>query len=348
MVSSIKSRLNRAILIGLLGICSWILCATSAEAEEKLQGYIGLKNGGIVKYDFSEREQPTRISSTLSQKTVQALSRGGGSILAGTKYGEIYQIRDRGSDLTAKQLANVNCRLQDLVRGKVTYYFLFQSNYTYLACRRRGLVVLDSDYNVIHKIDVEGYARTLIKQGSYVYLGSSSHYRRQETETGTRVQSLDDGGLIVYTANDPEYHWSAPNEKATNIYGMTLQENTLYLANGAGGLFVMDIFDPEDPQRIGEGYTRSGPVDVSIRNGRAYVADGGFNLIEVRPDKLTVLKDSYEFEVISGVEVDLPYVYLTDKDHHSMYILKVSDDSFQVIKNVPLTKSPRDFLIFNQ
>ena len=65
--------------------------------------------------------------------------------------------------------------------------------------------------------------------------------------------------------------------------GLALSGNYAYMASDPGGLQVIDVSDPANPQRVGRCDTSGSALDVAVSGNYAYVADGnaGLQVIDV-------------------------------------------------------------------
>jgi len=70
-------------------------------------------------------------------------------------------------------------------------------------------------------------------------------------------------------------HWVGGVDTPTDAYGVAVAGNYAYVAAGEfGGLQVIDVTDPANPQLVGSVATPAVAWDVAVAGSYAYVADG--------------------------------------------------------------------------
>jgi hypothetical protein len=112
-------------------------------------------------------------------------------------------------------------------------------------------------------------------------------------------------------------------------YGVVLTGSHAYVADGSGGLRVVDVTDPAEPLEVGY-YTTTGTArDVAVSGQYAYVADGdgGLRVIDVGTPTQPVEIGAYDALTFStSVFISDSVVYLID-DSKVLYTFDVSDPS---------------------
>ncbi len=80
--------------------------------------------------------------------------------------------------------------------------------------------------------------------------------------------------LAGYYNDSVEINW---------VYGSVVQDNKAYLANGADGLFILDITDKANPVKLGEVDLPSTSLDIKIQGTHAYlpVYTGGIRVVDI-------------------------------------------------------------------
>ncbi len=152
----------------------------------------------------------------------------------------------------------------------------------------------------------------------------------------------DGNSLLIYNTSDPE----RPRRVGifTGIdypgkaYGLSISENQLYIAAGPGWVYVLNISDPEKPQKMYQ-YTYPGVAnDVAVSGNYMYVADANtgmliFDLSDRRnPEPVGTfytLKSNISgfFQGWGGTSVAVSgnYAFLSGANRQGLYIVDVSD-----------------------
>ncbi|MFX1505728.1 MAG: LVIVD repeat-containing protein [Promethearchaeota archaeon] len=117
-------------------------------------------------------------------------------------------------------------------------------------------------------------------------------------------------------------------------YALTISDNYLYVCDSLddtpGGLVIIDISDPTNPIKI-ESFDGGFPLDVTVRNNIAYVADftDGLEIINVSDPSNPVLLGSYnplDDMYTTCVKVLGDYAYVGDI-HHGLFKVNIADPS---------------------
>ena len=68
-----------------------------------------------------------------------------------------------------------------------------------------------------------------------------------------------------------------------NVYGNIIQDNIAYLANGADGLFILNVTDKANPVKLGEVDLPSISLDIKIQGNFAYlpIYTGGIRVVDI-------------------------------------------------------------------
>jgi hypothetical protein len=100
--------------------------------------------------------------------------------------------------------------------------------------------------------------------------------------------------------------------------------NIAYVADGAAGLVILDISDPQNPILLGSFDTPGNAVSVAVNDSVACVIDGDLQIIDVSNPQYPVLLSYYNawgdlyFVELSG---NIAYV----QDHHTLYLIDISN-----------------------
>jgi hypothetical protein len=80
--------------------------------------------------------------------------------------------------------------------------------------------------------------------------------------------------LTGYYNDSAEINW---------VYGSVVQDNKAYLANGADGLFILNVTDKSNPVKLGEADLPSTSLDIKIQGNFAYlpVYTGGIRVVDI-------------------------------------------------------------------
>ena len=200
--------------------------------------------------------------------------------------------------------------------------FIF-GNTAYLLCRYNGLEILDiSDPSDITQL------------GEYYILDEmlSLFYSQGITYvTGVSV------GLSIINVNLIEGRWSIPsqlglysNEDGGENEDLFVWNNYTYIADGLGGLEIINITDRTNPVKVGQFYDGGQAMDVFVSNNIAYVADyeNGLEIINVT-DPLNTTGSFIKIGNYSdggdakGVYISGNLAYVTDSSY--LEILNITD-----------------------
>ncbi|MBU1702634.1 MAG: hypothetical protein KJ970_01415 [Candidatus Eisenbacteria bacterium] len=178
--------------------------------------------------------------------------------------------------------------------------FEVEGNYLYVMAGYLGLLT----YDISDPVEPEyissigfGYSASMTKAvGSMLYVG-----RRVSNHSDLIIIDAADpyDPQIVGTSSEPE----TPCE-------YWIEETILYIADGWGGLLIMDISDPENPTPISRLRTGSNVQALVIENDVAYLADtaerSGLHLVDVSNPAIPSLVGYYpcsfpcDLELIHG------------------------------------------------
>ncbi|NOY23560.1 MAG: hypothetical protein GXO70_08640 [Acidobacteria bacterium] len=111
------------------------------------------------------------------------------------------------------------------------------------------------------------------------------------------------------------------------VASVAVQGQTAYVADLFAGLYVVDISNPGSPQILAELPDETGISDLTIGDGILYVARGtqGMDKLDIHSAQVPVFVENVAtFGSVSRVRLDLPYVYLADRDSGRVIVLKES------------------------
>ncbi len=154
----------------------------------------------------------------------------------------------------------------------------------------------------------------------------------------------DSNSLLIYNTSDPErpklINKFTDFNEPRQVYGLSVSKNLLYIAAGPGWIYVLNLSNPEKPERMYQLTYLNSANDVAVTSEFMYIADVNtgmliFNLTNRRNPELAgmfyILKSN-----ISGtlqgwggisVEVSGRYAFLSAAQRKGFYIIDVSDPS---------------------
>lgn len=152
----------------------------------------------------------------------------------------------------------------------------------------------------------------------------------------------DTNSLLVFNTSNPESlrlvttyrEFSEPGR----VYGLSISEDLLYIASGAGWIYVLNISNPEKPEKLYQLNYLGNANDVSFNGRYMYVADTNtglliFDMTIRRQPELTgmfyVLKSNISGSLQGwggeSVAVSGGYAFLRGSQRKGFYIIDVSD-----------------------
>ena len=245
----------------------------------------------IVEAEDADPIEFTLISSyDLGSNTTEVEVQGDFAYVCVQNGIKIINISDPASP-TLVGLFNTTGTPQDLV---------VMGDYTFIADSEDGLVILNTTSvahpTIMSKTPTNGTAKGIAVNGNYTYLVD------------------DDTGLVIFnTSNfsDPEFIRHAGSVDA---HAVALDHRYAYLADGPGGVKILDIEDPAFPRhRINYQYVDYA-VDVTVYQKYMYIADrsGEIHIVHVPwyggMEKVGTV--SLE-DQCNSVLIDGPYVFAT-------------------------------------
>lgn len=107
-------------------------------------------------------------------------------------------------------------------------------------------------------------------------------YEGVDVSQGHVFVALHEQGLGVYRADkNHQLTRVAKLEGFTNAWGVTARDDTLFVADGIGGLVTVDISEPAQPKILGKVTTGGQARAVALNGSTAYIAAGSEGLIVV-------------------------------------------------------------------
>ncbi|MCZ7372613.1 MAG: hypothetical protein O8C60_02970 [Candidatus Methanoperedens sp.] len=152
----------------------------------------------------------------------------------------------------------------------------------------------------------------------------------------------DGNSLLVYNTSDPERpklvtkfsDFNAPGQ----LGGFSIYEERLYMAAGPGWIYVINISDPQKPERLYQIDYLDSSNDVAVSGGYMYVADANtglliFDIVNRRNPELEgmfyILKSNISGSLQGwggiSVEVSGNYAFLSGASNKGLYIIDVSN-----------------------
>ncbi len=134
--------------------------------------------------------------------------------------------------------------------------------------------------------------------------GGSAHALRVEAD---RIFAL--GGALRVFARPAGSPPVARGRIEASIEAFDVAGDVLWLAIGEAGVASYDISDPARPRRIGSLDTSGHAYDVRVRAGRAYVVDGGRDLLVLDVSNPTTPRQVATFAIDISAETDCTPIY---------------------------------------
>src|SRR5258708_4707912 len=91
------------------------------------------------------------------------------------------------------------------------------------------------------------------------------------------------GSNSVHAALAPTLAGSWPGHRRGPTYSVSIRGNYAYVAAQSGGLVVLDIVDPANPQRVGGLATADRVIDVELLSEQLLLlaGDGGLDIVDI-------------------------------------------------------------------
>jgi hypothetical protein len=107
-------------------------------------------------------------------------------------------------------------------------------------------------------------------------------YEGIDVANGHIFVGLHEGGLGVYRRDDTnDFVRVGLATGFTNAWGVFARDNTVFVADSAGGLVTVDVTDPANPAVLGQVVTGGQATGVAVNGDTAYVASGSAGLVVV-------------------------------------------------------------------
>ncbi|MFA4934573.1 MAG: hypothetical protein WC568_01930, partial [Candidatus Methanoperedens sp.] len=152
----------------------------------------------------------------------------------------------------------------------------------------------------------------------------------------------DGNSLLIYNTSDPERQRRVGIftgiDSPGKAYGLSISENQLYIAAGPGWIYVLNISNPENPQKMYQLTYPNVANDVAVSGKYMYIADANtgmliFDISDRRNPELIgtfyVLKSNISgfFQGWGGTSVAVSgnYAFLSGANKQGFYIVDVSD-----------------------
>ena len=152
----------------------------------------------------------------------------------------------------------------------------------------------------------------------------------------------DGNSILVYNMADPERpkliaKFTDFNEPI-QVDGLSISEDRLYAASGAGWVNVLNISDPEKPEKLYQFNYLDSSSDVAVKGKYMYVADANtglliFDLHDIKNPSLIgmfyILRSNISGSLQGwggiSVEVSGNYAFLSGASNKGFYIIDISD-----------------------
>jgi hypothetical protein len=233
-------------------------CRAVAAGQQVLIG----QGPRLTKVDVTSPSRPVERASLLLPAKVQAIAFSGN--LACVLAGDLWVVDTSGSG-SLREVARVPFSGESLFTTGTIVYVLGQSpniqvvDIRYPASPLR-IGVLDLPHSIADRVEATGFS---IK-GHYAFVS----YVRRYLNQGNLVV----GGFVVLDISDPKPPGVLGDIRLNfPAYGSALDGNSLYLLMDKQ-VMLMDVTDPLNPRQVGFVAGPGFAHDISIANGRAYVA----------------------------------------------------------------------------
>ncbi|MBN1622129.1 MAG: fibronectin type III domain-containing protein [Endomicrobiales bacterium] len=155
--------------------------------------------------------------------------------------------------------------------------------------------------------------------------GTSYYYRIRAYNSKGNSEYTEEAGPVSATST-AEVGWYNTPGTAYNVY---VSSNYAYVADGTGGLQIIDISDPTSPSRVGY-YTEGTTIkvyDVCVQGDYAYIVDSNYKLkvIDVSDPAAPAALGYYSMTNAYAVYVSGIYAYVLTENY--CYVLNISDPS---------------------
>lgn len=277
-------------------------------------GYTG--SNGFRVFDLSDKSSPVQIGYDETPGDLVAVS---GNLA-------VYIPKSMGS-ANPVNIMDITNPASPFKRGHytapvMTYDINIKDHYAFIACWWDGLRVVDfsnPDNPTLkaHKLGwfngaVPGvdycFAQALDIEGNYLYVIDYMPFEDEDTK-----------GIYIFDISNPENpvfikRFAEINSKCNDV---SVEGNYAYLADGLGGVEVVNVADPNNPYIAGYVYTPDGSTAIEAAGNYAYVANyilGGVQMVDIsfpaNPFISGFYKPSGVFAL--GVSVQGSHIYIAD------------------------------------
>lgn len=143
--------------------------------------------------------------------------------------------------------------------------------------------------------------------------------------------SADRKGMMIIDFQNPEEPLVLSSFSGmSHTASLDISNDVAYLANGDGGLFLVDISEPfgAGPYELSHITTTGLTNDICVQDGMAYIADGpnGFRIADVSDPENPEIKGTYDIYA-RRIDVSGDFAYLTEANANNPDTLHVFDVS---------------------
>ena len=163
-----------------------------------------------------------------------------------------------------------------------------------------------SDLSVVGQVG--GLTEAVAVQGSYAYVGAGANLELVNV-SGARNWAPQKNGTAGLALT--EVGTTASLNSA--IRGITVAGGTAYVADGAGGMYIVDVSNPANPQVLGRYVPPGFAEKVAVSDHLAFLADGpaGLRIVDVsNPANPREVGSIYGLDYAFGVAVSGNYAYV--------------------------------------
>jgi len=330
-------------------------CDTPGSAQEvAIEGnyaYVADGESGLQIIDISDRHNPKIIGSCDTPSFAHDVAIEGNYAYVADGEGGL-------------QIIDISDRHNPEIRGSWdtlddTQGVVIAENYAYLADGWSGLQIIDISNPdipvIVGSYDTRGSAKAITIAGNYVYVDDLfiidiSGIRNKKGPV--IVGSCDAGGNSIAIADNYAYvvddhglavvdisHKNGPvifgswATAGSGSWGVVIEGDYAYVADGWSGLQIIDISDPNIPVIVGSCITPYNAQDVAIGGSYAYVADGdsGLQIVNISDPNDPVIIGSWDTPYdAQGVAIAENYAYVAD-GQSGLQIIDISNPNIPVI-----------------
>ncbi|MGD8642193.1 MAG: IPT/TIG domain-containing protein, partial [Gammaproteobacteria bacterium] len=192
--------------------------------------------------------------------------------------------------------------------------------------------------------------------------GEFAQALRNEIETDTTTGDLyldnTNGELLIFNVRNGDGQFGLPYLLAgridmpyPDVYGLSRKDNVVFVANGHGGVQVVDISSLSAPYHVGyikpNGFTR----DVAVKDRYAFIAASNEGLVvaDILDPSMPIVATLDTLGVANRIKIDGDKLYLTDMAGDGftsqLNIIDISDPyQPRILKTVTLEPNREDFV----